>query len=319
VNSAETAFVRFGADGLVPVVVQDALNGDVLMLAMMNAEALRLTRETGRAHYWSRSRGRLWRKGETSGNEQLVLDILINCEQNSLLLRVRQIGAVCHQGFPTCFYRRVEEDGSLTVVRAREFDPGDVYGDEAGGGDEATLQDTSSLAESTRRQFAAYAYLRDHDLTEISATSRLLRDPDVDVSSRVRDELRELAGVLTGEHQHSEQRGDLVLEASQVIYWLLLLALRRDLTWAQLRPDRALAGGEGALSRSAISGLLRADAESWSSAPLTDVAARAHETLALVGHACSAGGVDPRDVIDFDLAALRARDYLAPHFSGDGR
>ena len=112
--------VQFGADGLAPVVVQDAVSGDVLMLAYMNEDALRLTHETGRAHYWSRGRNALWRKGETSGHEQMVDEIRVNCERNSLLLLVRQVGAVCHDGYPTCFYRRAGPDGSLTD-RPRAF------------------------------------------------------------------------------------------------------------------------------------------------------------------------------------------------------
>jgi phosphoribosyl-AMP cyclohydrolase len=103
----EPDVIRFGEDGLAPVVVQDTVTGDVLMLAFMNEEALRLTRETGKAHFWSRSRGTLWRKGETSGHEQLVDAIRVNCERNSLLLLVRQIGAVCHDGYSTCYYREI--------------------------------------------------------------------------------------------------------------------------------------------------------------------------------------------------------------------
>ena len=110
--------IRFGTDGLAPVVVQDVVTGDVLMLAHMNEDALRLTYETGRAHYWSRGRNALWRKGETSGHEQLVEEVLVNCEQNSLLLLVRQVGAVCHDGYPTCFYRRTASDGSLRWILA---------------------------------------------------------------------------------------------------------------------------------------------------------------------------------------------------------
>jgi phosphoribosyl-AMP cyclohydrolase len=97
-NELPPQSLQFGADGLAPVVVQDAVSGDVLMLAYMNDAALRLTQETGRAHYWSRGRNALWRKGETSGHEQLVDEIRINCEPSSLLLLVRQIGAVCHNG-----------------------------------------------------------------------------------------------------------------------------------------------------------------------------------------------------------------------------
>src|SRR5688500_7800896 len=102
--------VRFGADGLIPAVIQDADTDAVLMVGFMNANALALTRSTGRVHFWSRSREKLWRKGETSGHEQIVEAIYINCEHNSLLLTVRQIGAACHDGFPTCFYRRLEPD-----------------------------------------------------------------------------------------------------------------------------------------------------------------------------------------------------------------
>jgi phosphoribosyl-AMP cyclohydrolase len=109
-------------------VAQDVETGDVLMVAFMNEAALAETRRTGRAHYWSRSRNRLWRKGETSGHEQLVEGIFVNCEENSVLLRVRQIGAVCHDGYPTCYYRRLEPDGSLAVVRDRAFDPDAVSG-----------------------------------------------------------------------------------------------------------------------------------------------------------------------------------------------
>ena len=126
-NGSMVESIRFGADGLVPVVVQDAVTRDVLMLAYMNEEALRLTRETARSHFWSRSRSRLWRKGETSGNEQIVRQISINCECNSLLLLVDQVGAVCHDGYDTCFYRSLNEDGTLETARTRVFDPALVY------------------------------------------------------------------------------------------------------------------------------------------------------------------------------------------------
>ncbi len=113
--------------GLVPVVVQDADDGAVLMLAYMNEEALRATIETGRATYWSRSRQQLWIKGESSGNTQEVEEILIDCDADTVLLRVRQRGgAACHLGYRSCFFRRV--DGSdLEVVAERVFDPKTVY------------------------------------------------------------------------------------------------------------------------------------------------------------------------------------------------
>jgi phosphoribosyl-AMP cyclohydrolase len=96
---------KFDSDGLVAAIAQDADTGEVLMLAWMNAEALQLTIETGRAVYWSRSRKALWRKGDTSGHEQHVAEIRVDCDQDAVLLKVRQTGAACHTGRPSCFYR----------------------------------------------------------------------------------------------------------------------------------------------------------------------------------------------------------------------
>jgi len=103
---------RFDADGLIAAIAQDAETGDVLMLAWMSAEALRATLKTRRATYWSRSRGALWVKGETSGHVQEVVDVAIDCDQDAVLLKVRQKGGACHTGRQSCFYRRIEADGS---------------------------------------------------------------------------------------------------------------------------------------------------------------------------------------------------------------
>ncbi len=308
--------LRFGADGLAPVVVQDAVTGDVLMLAYMNDDALRLTHETGRAHYWSRGRHALWRKGETSGHEQVVDEIRVNCEQNSLLLIVRQTGAVCHDGYPTCFYRRAAPDGSLTIVRKRAFDPSVVYPGSPPAPQSRESEVVDVLAEATRRQFGAYAYLRDHDLTSASETSRRLRHGDQRFGSRIADELRELAGVLDGEHVHHGRHDDVLLEASQVIYWVLLESRRSGATWMTLRPDRALATVEAQLPAATIGRLLRAEADRWSAIAglQTDVAAAAHATLALVAQACVAVGLDPRAAVQHDLTELESRPYLASHF-----
>jgi phosphoribosyl-AMP cyclohydrolase len=115
------------SNGLVPVVAQDADSGAVLMLAWMNREAFDETRRTGRACYYSRSRGRLWRKGEESGHVQEVREILIDCDADTILLKVHQVGgAACHEGYASCFFRRVEDDG-LRVIGQRVFDPSKVY------------------------------------------------------------------------------------------------------------------------------------------------------------------------------------------------
>lgn len=113
--------------GLVPVVVQDADDGTVLMLAYMNELAFRHTLETGRATYWSRSRNELWIKGESSGHTQEVAEILVDCDDDTVLLKVRQLGgAACHEGYRSCFFRRADGE-SLTVIGERVFNPKDVY------------------------------------------------------------------------------------------------------------------------------------------------------------------------------------------------
>lgn len=101
--------LQFDANGLIPVVVQDAQTDQVLMVAWMNAQALELTRQTGEAHFWSRSRQSLWRKGETSGSVMKVREIRVDCDLDTLLLRVDPAGPACHTGEQSCFYRRLEE------------------------------------------------------------------------------------------------------------------------------------------------------------------------------------------------------------------
>jgi phosphoribosyl-AMP cyclohydrolase len=113
--------------GLVPAIAQDADTGAVLMLAWMNREAYEETLRTGRACYFSRSRNRLWRKGEESGHVQEVRGVFVDCDADTVLLKVHQVGgAACHEGYASCFFRRVEGD-ELKVVGNRVFDPARVY------------------------------------------------------------------------------------------------------------------------------------------------------------------------------------------------
>lgn len=106
---------KFDAAGLIAAIAQDAETGDVLMLAWMNAEALRLTLETRRATYWSRSRGEIWVKGETSGHTQEVVEVRVDCDQDAVLLKVRQTGGACHTGRESCFYR-IADNGGLMLA-----------------------------------------------------------------------------------------------------------------------------------------------------------------------------------------------------------
>ena len=113
--------------GLVPAIAQDADTGQVLMLAWMNREAFEETLRTGRAVYFSRSRNRLWRKGEESGHVQQVREVYVDCDADTVLLKVHQVGgAACHEGYPSCFFRRLR-GGELEVVGERVFDPAAVY------------------------------------------------------------------------------------------------------------------------------------------------------------------------------------------------
>lgn len=105
---SEVERLAFGPDGLVPAVVQDADTGEVLILAYMNEEALRRTLKTGLVTFWSRSRGQLWQKGETSGNTLALVSIAKNCEANSLLVKARPAGPACHTGHATCYYRPLD-------------------------------------------------------------------------------------------------------------------------------------------------------------------------------------------------------------------
>ncbi|HEY9164969.1 MAG TPA: phosphoribosyl-AMP cyclohydrolase [Candidatus Kryptonia bacterium] len=119
--------LKFGSDGLVTAVAQDYSTGEILMLAHMNEESIRKTVETGQAVYWSRSRKRLWHKGEESGNVQNVREILVDCDGDAVVLKVEQVGgAACHTGHRSCFHRKVSDAG-LVEVGKRVFDPEKVY------------------------------------------------------------------------------------------------------------------------------------------------------------------------------------------------
>ncbi len=121
--------VRFNDAGLVPAIAQDWKSGEVLMLAWMNAESLQCTMDEGRAVYWSRSRQALWRKGESSGNTQELKELRLDCDGDTLLLRVDQVGGIaCHTGRRHCFFRRLS-DGAWEVVEQPLRDPAEIYGE----------------------------------------------------------------------------------------------------------------------------------------------------------------------------------------------
>ena len=298
--------VRFDANGLVPAVIQERSTGRVLMIGYMNADALRRTRATGEVHFWSRSRQTLWHKGETSGNVQRVLEIRVNCEQNSLLVMVEQVGAVCHDGYPTCFYRTIDAEGDLRVTETRVFDPAEVYGEVNGDG---SASDLPSLAVAW---YGAFVWLRDHDLAAESSTSRRLWQ-GADVRGRIADELGELAGVLAGTHGHRSLDEDLRLEAGQVLYWLALSAVSAHLDTTGLVDG--LLRPAPSFDRTGDGLALRALGCLWPTAESSEVPALIRQTASVVAAATIRSGVQPHELIEDDLASLRTRPYLATWFA----
>lgn len=114
--------------GLLPAIAQDYQSGEVLMLAYINNKSWEKTLETGKAHYWSRSRNKLWLKGESSGHVQLIREILVDCDADTVVFKVEQLGgAACHTGHRSCFFRRLDGE-DITVIGTRVFDPDTVYG-----------------------------------------------------------------------------------------------------------------------------------------------------------------------------------------------
>jgi phosphoribosyl-AMP cyclohydrolase len=291
--------MHFDRDGLIPVVVQEETTNAVLLLGYMNEEALRRTLETRLAHFWSRSRQKLWQKGETSGHAQEVVSLHINCENNSLLLRVHQRGdAACHDGYHSCFYREWNDsDAAWEADQPRLFDPAKVY------------PATDSLAEAFRRIYRAYEYLRDHDLEAVSGTSRRLRHPDQPwLRQRAAQELGELAGVLAGTHTHTGPADDTMLEGRQVCYWLLARAVAEHLTFEEAAPHIHLRAGF-----EAGEAVTEAAAELFAleDRPLLD---DLRAGLRLVGGACRQQGVSLLVLAEAELADLARKSYLAPDF-----
>ena len=126
------SLLKWNADGLIPAIVQDPATGEVLMMAWMDADAVRQTLATGQTHFYSRSRKSSWHKGATSGHVQHVESIRVDCDADVLLVGVRQVGGACHEGYRSCFFRRLDAQGRLQLVAEPVFEAGSVYGTDAG-------------------------------------------------------------------------------------------------------------------------------------------------------------------------------------------
>lgn len=275
----DLSLIHFDAAGLIPAIVQEIDTNAVLLLASMNEVALRLTEETGEAHFWSRSRGKLWRKGESSGNRLLVERIALNCEANSLLLSVRLAGTgACHDGYHSCYYRAFNAAGQLDVIAPRLFDPALVYAE-------------GDLERLLRELYAGYLRLRDEDFTAVSSTSRLFHDAAITSTwllGRASEELDELRGVLAGTHVHQGGLDDVRLEASQVLYWLCLAAARSAMSFEDWQPHVALWQGWLAVQPAATD-------DPWQA------------SLRQLGQSLQQAGVSPLVPVKADLEDLRRR------------
>src|SRR3954466_6973054 len=121
--------LKFNSDGLIPAIVQEQKTGRVLMMAWMNRASLESTIATGKTHFWSRSRQKFWMKGESSGHTQSVKDIAFDCDGDTLLIQVEQIGAACHEGYQSCFFRSIDGNGSAFKTTEPQLKPpGEIYG-----------------------------------------------------------------------------------------------------------------------------------------------------------------------------------------------
>lgn len=285
--------MHYDLSGLLPVVIQDERSLEVLILAYTNAEAFERTLETGIVHLWSRSRDKLWLKGESSGRLLCVREVRPNCEMNSLLVLVEQtLPGSCHTGHSSCFYRKLA-DGELTEIQNVEFEPDYVYG-------------SVRMSEPLALLLGGYDWLARESAIEGSGTSRLLHTGTPDPWNRVRDEWRELLGVLDGTHRHTGFAEDALLEAYQVLYWTCLCQV---------------SAGMGALTGLARDALEfgyqdAASAEEWL-AQGVDSSVPAYRLVCLwkaLGAVCRAAGIETDTVVQSDLDELREKPYMRPYF-----
>ncbi len=202
----EGTSVSWGANGLVPAIVQDAETGQVLMLAYMNAEALARTIETGETYFWSRSRDELWHKGATSGNIQRVEEIRLDCDGDALLVRVRPAGPACHTGKVSCFFR----DLSGAEIATQPQNAG-------------VIQHLESIIADRKAHPRKESY-----------TSRLFAAGEKEIAKKVGEE-----GVEVAIATLAEDNGRLVYEMADLVYHSLVLLAQKGLSWVDIEGELA--------------------------------------------------------------------------------
>ena len=200
--------LKFDRDGLIPAIIQDVESGEVLMLGYMNREAVEKTLETGRTHFWSRSRQKLWMKGETSGHVQTIQDAYFDCDKDALLWKVQQTTAACHTGHYSCFYNKMD-DHNIVAADQKVFDPGKVYG---------------NGAEILQELYDVVIDRRDHP-KEGSYTNYLFTKGLDKILKKVGEETAEV--IIASKNRSKEE---VTYEASDLIYHLMVLLVEQDVT-----------------------------------------------------------------------------------------
>ncbi len=220
--------LKFDSDGLIPAIVQDAGNGEVLMMAWMNDEAVKLTAETGLTHFFSRSRQKLWQKGESSGHVQKVSEVLFDCDADCLLVKATQEVAACHTGHRSCFYRNLQGE----TVGEAVFDAGEVYGDK----------------ESREIFDTLYGVIMDRkkNPSEGSYTTKLLTGGPEATGDKVTEEAAELVeAAMAGE------RDKVVHEAADLVYHAWVLLAGADVSPQDVREELAKRFGTSGIEEKA--------------------------------------------------------------------
>ncbi|MFZ5899703.1 MAG: bifunctional phosphoribosyl-AMP cyclohydrolase/phosphoribosyl-ATP diphosphatase HisIE [Bacillota bacterium] len=222
--------LKFNQDGLIPVIIQDVRTNKVLMLAYMNKEALQKTLQTGETWFWSRSRQKLWHKGETSGHIQRVDEIFFDCDADTLLIKVEQHGACCHEGYLTCFHYKIAESG-IAIVGEMAFDPTSVYGKEAqkevAAADQPPVRTQAGAGPEAKKSADSVAIL--DELYELIVSRKNQRPPgaytsylfDKGLDKILKKIGEETSEVIIGAKNHI--REEVVYEVADLFYHVMVL------------------------------------------------------------------------------------------------
>ncbi|NHM28285.1 phosphoribosyl-AMP cyclohydrolase [Desulfofundulus sp. TPOSR] len=247
----EPGCLKYDSAGLIPAIIQDADTSTVLMMAYMNKEALEKTLATGETWFWSRSRQKLWHKGETSGNVQKVQEITYDCDRDTLLVKVKQTGAACHEGYFTCFHYRINpETGQTEVIGEQQFNPEEVYGPKCQPEDNPPAAGDSGGAlalghEGDEKKAPAVNALILEELFQVIKERQEKRPPGsytAKLFDKGLDKMLEKLGEETTEliiEAKNRDREEVVEESADVLYHLLVILAEQGITPAEVFAELA--------------------------------------------------------------------------------